>query len=102
MIIYLFIRDWRHTVVVGADLEGLVSPHDQTSLAVLLVLQQSHVTSTTLLPLLALTVELEQLCAHLERLLLELFVGLDLDLLSQVDDGLEMDVRGLGSFILVE
>lgn len=88
--------------MVGADLEGLVSPHDQTSLAVLLVLQQSHITSTTLLPLLAVTVELEQLGAHLERLLLELFVGLGLDLLGQVDNGLEVDVRGFGSFLLKE
>lgn len=66
------------TVVVGADLEGLVAAHDQAGLQVLLVLQQTDITSTTLLPLLALGVELEELGAHLEHLLLNLLAGLDL------------------------
>ena len=89
------------TVVVGADLEGLVSAHDQTGLLVLLVLQQPHVTSTALLPLLALTVKLEQLGTHLKGLLLELLVGLGLDLLSQTDHGLEVNLGGFGGIVLV-
>ena len=48
-----------HTVVVGANLEGLVSSHNQSSLAVLLVLQQPNITSSTLSPLVALLDELE-------------------------------------------
>jgi hypothetical protein len=88
------------TVVVGADLEGLVTAHDEASLLVLLVLQQTDITGTTLLPLLGLAVELEQLGAHLEGLLLKLFVGLGLNLLSQANDGLEVDVGGLLNLIL--
>ena len=72
------------TVVVSADLEGLVAAHDQASLQVLLVLQQTDITSTTLLPLLALGVELEELGAHLEDLLLNLLAGLHLHDLLQL------------------
>ena len=86
--------------MVGADLEGLIPAHDQAGLLVLLMLQEADVTGTALLPLLALTVELEQLGAHLEYLLLELLVGLGLHLLGQADDGLEVDVGGLGGLIL--
>lgn len=89
------------TVVVGADLEGLVPTHDQTSLLVLLVLQQTNVTGTALLPLLALTVKLEQLGAHLESLLLELLVGLGLNSLGEADHGLEVDLGGFRGVILV-
>lgn len=87
--------------MVGADLEGLVAAHDQTGLLVLLVLQQTHITGTTLLPLLAFAVELEKLGAHLEGLLLELLVGLGLHLLGQANNGLEVNVGGLGGLILV-
>jgi len=45
-----------------------------------------------LLPLIGLLVELEELCAHLESLLLELLVGLDLNFLGETDDGFEMDI----------
>ena len=91
-----------HTVVVGADLECLVSSHDKTGLAVLLVLQYPDITSATLLPLPRLPVELEQLGAHLEDLLLELLVGLGVDLLGEVDNGLEIDIGllVLGVFVL--
>ena len=78
--------------MVGADLQGLVSSHNQSSLSVLLVLQQSNITGTTLLPLIAILDELEKLGAHLEYLLLELLVGLDIDFLGEADNGLEMDV----------
>ena len=88
------------TVVVGADLEGLVAAHHQAGLLVLLVLEQAHVTSTTLLPLLAITVELEELSTHLEGLLLQLLVGLGLHLLGQADDRLEVNLRGLGGLVL--
>lgn len=78
--------------MVGADLECLVSPHDQASLAVLLVFQQSHVTSASLLPLSAISIKLEELGSHLESLFLSLFVCLGIDLLSESDDGLEVDI----------
>lgn len=86
--------------MVGADLQGLVSSHDQSSLAVLLVLQKSDISSSTLLPLVGVLDELEELRAHLEDLVLELLVGLDIDLLSEADDGLEVNVLRLGSILL--
>lgn len=49
--------------MVGADLEGLVSSHDQSGFAVLLVFEQPHITSSALLPLTGVAVELEQLGA---------------------------------------
>lgn len=90
-----------HDVVVGADLEGLVSAHDESGLAVLLVLEQADVAGAALLPLAALLDELEELGAHLEGLLLGLLVGLGLDLLGQLDDGLEVDILGLGGLLLL-
>jgi hypothetical protein len=56
------------------------------------MLQQSNITSPTLLPLIGLFVELEELCAHLEDLLLKLLVGFDLNFLSETDDWLEVDI----------
>lgn len=78
--------------MVGADLQSLISSHNQSRLAVLLVLQESNVPSSTFLPLVGLAHELEELCPHLEGLLLELLVGLGVDFLGQADDGLEVDV----------
>lgn len=101
----------QHTVVVGADLERLLSSHNQADLVVLLVLEQSDIASSSLLPLagggggiLAILLDgldkLEQLGAHLEELLLGLLVGLDVDLLGQLDDGLEVNVLALGGLLL--
>lgn len=53
--------------MVGANLEGLVSPHDETGPAILLVLEETNVTSATLLPLLRLAVELEELGAPTDK-----------------------------------
>lgn len=78
--------------MVGADLEGLVATHDESGSAVLLVLEQTDLASATLLPLSTVAVELEQLGAHLEGLLLALLVGLGVDLLGQVNDRLEVNV----------
>lgn len=97
--------------MVGADLESLLTSHHQADLGVLLVLEQSDITSSALLPLasgggglLAVLLggldELEQLGAHLEELLLRLLVGLDVDLFGQLDDGLEVDVFALGGLVL--
>jgi hypothetical protein len=86
--------------VVGADLQSLVSAHNQSSLAVLLVLEKSNITSSALLPLVCLTDKLEKLGAHLECLLLELFVGLDLNFLCETNDRLEMNILGLRGFVL--
>lgn len=51
------------TVVVGADLEGLVAAHDEADLLGLLVLEQSDVTGAALLPLGRVGNESEQLGA---------------------------------------
>lgn len=59
------------------------------------MLQKSDIASTTFLPLTRFAVELEKLCTHLKGLLLQLFVGLGLDLLGEVNDGLEVNFRGL-------
>lgn len=78
--------------MVGANFQSLVSSHNQARSLVLLVLQESDFTSSTLFPLLALSIELEQLGTHLEALLLEFLICLGLNLLSQADNGLEIDV----------
>jgi len=109
-----------HTVVVCADLESLVSPHDQPGLAILLVLQQLDIAGTALLPLLSVGVKLEQLgtpnrassdCKipstpsakyiHLEGLLFRLFVGLDVSLLK-VNHGFKVDFGRLGCFLVLD
>lgn len=86
--------------MISADLEGLVAAHDQAGLAVLLVLEQAHVARAALLPLLGILLEDKELGAHLEELFLRLLVGLGLNLLRQADDGLEVDVLGLGLLLL--
>ncbi len=86
--------------MVGADFKGLVAAHNKTGLAVILVLQESDITSTTLLPLVGLANELEELGAHLEGLLLDLLSGLDIDPLGKADDWLEVNVLGLWCLIL--
>lgn len=57
----------RLTVVVGADLECLVTSHQDTDLAGLLVLEQSDVACSTLFPLLGLPLESEELCTPAYR-----------------------------------
>ena len=78
--------------MVGADLQGLVTTHDKSGSAVLLVLEQTDLAGTTLLPLSAVTVELEELGAHLEGLLLTLLVCLGVDFLGKVNNGFEVDI----------
>lgn len=78
--------------MIRADLQGLIPPHHEPGLLVLLVLQKPDITGPTLLPVPGLTVELEQFRAHLKGLLFEFLVGLGLDFLGQVDDGLEVDI----------
>lgn len=56
----------RLTIVIGANLECLVSAHDKSGLAVFLVLQKTDIAGASLLPFTALTIELEELCAHFE------------------------------------
>ena len=87
--------------MISADLQSLISAHNQSSLAILLMLQQSNITCAALLPLVGLTNELEELCAHLEGLLFELLVGLDVDFLSEANDGLEVNVLGFWGFVLL-
>jgi hypothetical protein len=88
------------TVMIRADLQSLIPTHNQSRLVILLVLQQPHIPSATLLPLPGVPVELEQLSPHLERLLLSLLMRLGLDLLRQADDGFEVDVFALLDFFL--
>jgi hypothetical protein len=67
------------------------------------MLQEPNITSSSLLPLTALTIELEQLGSHLERALFQLFVRLGVDFLCEADYGLEVDVGfffGGGVFLL--
>ena len=78
--------------MVGANLQSLISSHDQSRLAILLVLQESNITSPTLLPFIGILVELEELCAHLENLLLKLLIGLNLNFLGETNDWLEVDI----------
>lgn len=78
--------------MICADLECLVSSHDQSCLAIFLVLEQSNITSASLLPFPRVPVELEELSTHLEDLFLRLLVGLSLDLLGQSDHRFEFDV----------
>lgn len=87
--------------MVRANLEGLISAHNQTRLVVLSVLEEPHITGTTLLPLVGLADELEELRAHLECLLLNLLAGLNLDFVGEMDDGLEVDILGLWCLLLV-
>jgi len=54
------IRLKKHTVVVSADLQSLVSSHKHADALVRLMLEQLHVTHTTLLPLRHLLVESEK------------------------------------------
>ena len=93
-------RDFELTIVVGADLEGLVAAHNKAGLSVLLVLQESDISSTALLPLVGLTNKLEELGAHLEGLLLNLLSGLDVNLLGKADDWLKVNILGLWCLIL--
>lgn len=88
------------TVVVGADFKSLVTSHNQTRLAILLVPQQANIASATLLPFSALTVKFKELRAHLEGLFFRLLVGLGLNLLRQMDDGLELNIRLVGLWVL--
>lgn len=93
-------ESWGLTVVVGADFQGLVSSHDQAGLVVLFVLQQSDISGSTLLPLVGILDELEELRAHLEDLVLEFLIGLDLDLLGETDHGLEVDILRFWHLVL--
>lgn len=49
------------TDMVGADLQSLIPTHNKSDFATLLVLEQSDVTGTTLLPLSSVLVESEKL-----------------------------------------
>jgi hypothetical protein len=86
--------------VVGADLECLVTAHNESRLAGFLVFEETNVTSTTLLPLVRLLDELEKLGAHLEELLLRLLVGLHFNLLGQADNRLKVDILRLRCLVL--
>lgn len=81
--------------MVGADLEGLVSSHDQTDFAILLMFQQAKRASTTFFPFafsFGVLGEFEHLAPHVENLFLGFFVGHSLDLLGELVHRLEVDI----------
>lgn len=78
--------------MVGANFESLVSSHNQSSFAVLFVLEQTDVTGASLFPFSRVPVELEEFGSHLENLLFSFFVSLGLDLLGQMYDRFEGDI----------
>lgn len=82
----------QHTVVIRAHFESLVSTHDQSCLAALLVLEQSDIAGATFFPFIRFADELEKLCAHLEGLLFCLLVGLDFDFLGEPNNRLKVDI----------
>ncbi len=88
--------------MVRADFQRLVPPHDQPGLLVLLVLQQTHVAGTTLLPLAGLADKLEEFGSDLKQLLLGFLVGLDFDLLGKPDYRLEVDIIRLGRLVFLQ
>jgi hypothetical protein len=88
--------------VICADLKRLVPAHDQACFPVLPVLEQPHIARSALFPLARLPNKLEKLSPHFEDLLLGLLVRLDLDLLGQVNYGLEVNVLGLGRFVRLQ
>ena len=90
----------RVTVVIGTNFQGLIPPHDKPCLAVLFVLQQSHIASSTLFPFSRVTVKFEELSAHLELLFFHLFVRLCFDLLSQANNRLEVNIWRIRGFFL--
>ena len=63
--------------------------------------EKPNITSTTLLPLIGFTDKLEELGAHLESLLFEFFIGLNIDFLGETDNWLEVNILGFGCFILL-
>lgn len=88
--------------MICANLECLVPSHDQSCLLVLLVFQETNITSATFFPFPRISVEFEQFCAHLECLFLGFFIGLGLDLLGQMDDRLKMNIGRFLDFLRVE
>lgn len=76
--------------MVSTDLQGLVTTHDETDLLRLLVLQQTNITCTTLLPFLRFLVKAEELGPDLELDILVLFVGLDFNLVFKLDHRVEL------------
>ncbi len=86
--------------MIRTNLQRLIPPHNQSCLSVLLVLQQPHIARPTLLPLPTITIEFEQLGAHFESLLLQLFIRLGLDFLGKVYDRLEVDFWRFYFFLL--
>lgn len=72
--------------MVRAHLQRLVATHDEAHLLRFFVLQETNVTSATLLPLLRFLIEAEEFGTNLELHILVLFVRLHLNLVLQLDD----------------
>jgi hypothetical protein len=87
--------------VVGANFEGLVTSHNEASLAVHLVLEEPERASATLSPLARLLDKLEHLASHAEDLFLRFLMCNGLDLLGEFKDGFEVNIFGLGGLFLM-
>ena len=86
--------------MVCAHLQRLVSSHNQSRLAVLLVLQKSNIARAALLPLVRILDKFEEFRTHLKYLVLKLLIRPDLHLFRQADYRLEVHVLGFGDLIL--
>ena len=78
------------TPVICAHLECPISPHNQSGIAIL-GLVQLDIPRAPLLPFSTVTIESKELGPHLENLFHVLLVCLDILFLSEVHDRLEFD-----------
>lgn len=81
-----------HTIVIRANLQSLIPPHNQPCLLILPMLEQPHIPCATLLPLPRITVEFEKLSAHFERLFLLLFICSCLDFLRKMHNRRKLNI----------
>lgn len=79
--------------MIRANLQRLISPHNQAGLLVFLVLKKSDITGPTLFPFPGTTVEFKELRTHLKCLFFQFLIRLDFDFFGKMYDGLKVDVR---------
>jgi hypothetical protein len=81
---------------VGANLQRLISPHNNPNLAPLPILQKLNIPRPSLLPLHRSLLEPKQLGSDLEEDIFIFLGGFSLDLFGELDDGFVMRVVLLG------
>lgn len=77
--------------MVGAHLERLISPHNQSGIAIL-SLVQLDIPRAPLLPFSAVAIKSKELGPHFENLFHVLLVCLDILFLCEAHDRLELDL----------